>query len=115
MNLVTVKELSAFLKVKPSTLYSWVHNGTIPFIKLNGLLRFDMDEVQEWVKGSKAVSPNIPKSLKKSANPDIDAIVKRAVASVRKGRYDPPMPASGRQGKRETSLNQGPLLDRKED
>ncbi|MDP2735778.1 MAG: helix-turn-helix domain-containing protein, partial [bacterium] len=44
MNLVTIKELSDFLKVKPSTLYSWVHGGTIPFVKLNGLLRFDMDE-----------------------------------------------------------------------
>ncbi|MBZ0220892.1 MAG: helix-turn-helix domain-containing protein [Candidatus Methylomirabilis sp.] len=99
MNLVTIKELSDFLKVKPSTLYSWVHNGTIPFIKLNGLLRFDMDDVQEWVKGSKAMSHNVLKSLRKSSNLDVDAIVKRAVESARQGRYNPP--------KRETSLNQG--------
>lgn len=99
MNLVTIKELSEFLKVKPSTLYSWVHSGTIPFIKLNGLLRFDMDEVQEWVKGSKVASPKAPKSFKKSTNLDIDSIVKRAVESARQGRYNP--------GKRETSLNQG--------
>lgn len=99
MNLVTIKELSEFLKVKPSTLYSWVHNGTIPFIKLNGLLRFDMDEVQEWVKGSKVASPNVPKSFKKSSNLDINAIVKRAVESVRPRRYN--------SGQRETSLNQG--------
>ncbi|HEY4707572.1 MAG TPA: helix-turn-helix domain-containing protein [Thermodesulfobacteriota bacterium] len=100
MNLVTIKELSEFIKVKPSTIYSWVHNGTIPFIKLNGLLRFDMDEVQEWVKkSSKAVPPNIPKSLKKSSNLDIDSIVKRAVESVRPRRYNAV--------KRETSLNQG--------
>jgi len=99
MNLVTIKELSDFLKVKPSTLYSWVHYGTIPFIKLNGLLRFDMDEVVKWVEGSKAVPPKAPKSLKKSSNLDIDSIVKRAVESVRQGRYNP--------AKRETSLDQG--------
>ncbi len=99
MKLVSIKEVSTFLMVKPSTIYSWVHNGTIPFIKLNGLLRFDMDEVQEWVKASKVRSPNVPKSLKKSSNLDVDAIVKRAVESTRKGRYNP--------GQRETSLNQG--------
>ena len=99
MNLITIKELSEFLKVKQSTIYAWVHNGTIPFYKFNGLLRFDMDEVQEWVKGSKATSPNIPKSFKKSSNLDVDAIVKRAVESARPRRYNPV--------KRETSLNQG--------
>lgn len=108
MNLVTIKELSGFLKVKPATLYSWVHNGTIPFIKLNGLLRFDMDEITKWVESSKPVPPNIPRTLKKSANLDIDAIVKRAVESTRPRSYNRP--------KRETSprlilsgasLNQG--------
>lgn len=99
MNLVTIKELSEFLKVKSSTLYSWVHSGTIPFIKLNGLLRFDMDEITKWVESSKPVLPNIPRSLKKTHNMDIDSIVKRAVESVRKGSYNPV--------KRETSLNQG--------
>lgn len=99
MNLVTIKDLSEFLKVKPSTLYSWAHSGTIPFIKLNGLPRFDMDEVQEWIKGSKVASPKAPKSFKKSSNLNVDAIVKRAVESARQGRYNT--------GKRETSLNQG--------
>ncbi len=107
MSLVTVKELSEFLKVKQSTIYAWVHNGNVPFYKLNGLLRFDMDEIMAWVKGSKTVpsKANIP--FKKTLNPDMDAIVERAVASVRPRRYNPP--------KRETSLNQGPLLNRKED
>ncbi len=93
-----LKELSEFLKVKPSTIYSWVHNGTIPFIKLNGLLRFDMDEVQEWVRSS-SKHLEVPKSFKKPSSLDVDAIVKRAVASVRPRSYDHP--------KRETSLNQG--------
>ncbi|OGQ50783.1 MAG: hypothetical protein A3J24_01545 [Deltaproteobacteria bacterium RIFCSPLOWO2_02_FULL_53_8] len=100
MNLVTIKELSGFLKVKPSTIYSWVHNGTIPFIKLNGLLRFDMDEITKWVEGSKPMPSLPPASFKKAANLDINAIVKRAVASTRGRSYDPP--------KRETSPESRP-------
>ncbi|MBI5888925.1 MAG: helix-turn-helix domain-containing protein [Deltaproteobacteria bacterium] len=106
MNLVSIKELSEFLKVKPSTLYSWVHNGTIPFIKLNGLLRFDMDEITKWIENSKPPKP--PASFKKATNLDIDSIVKRAVASLRKGSYDPSTPAFGRRGKRETSPESRP-------
>ena len=100
MNLITIKELSDFLKVKPSTLYSWVHSGTIPFIKLNGLLRFDMDEIMEWVKSSKITRQKMDIPLKKATNLDIDSIVKRAVASTRKGSYNP--------SKRETSPESRP-------
>ena len=100
MNLITIKELSDFLKVKPSTVYSWVHNGTIPFIKLNGLLRFDMNEITEWVENSKPKPPKPPASFKQTANLDIDSIVKRAVASTRKGSYNP--------SKRETSPESRP-------
>ena len=76
-----------------------VHNGSIPFYKLNGLLRFDMDEVQAWVKSSKSVPQKAEISLKKAANTDINSIVKNAVESVRGRSYNPV--------KRETSLNQG--------
>jgi len=100
MNFVTVKELSEFLKVKQSTLYSWVHSGTVPYYKLNGLLRFDMDDVMEWVKSSKASPPKADIPVKKTSNLDIDSIVKRAVESTRKGSYNPP--------KRETSPESRP-------
>ena len=46
MALVTIKDVSAYLTVKESTLYSWVHNGSIPFHRLNGLIRFDMEEIK---------------------------------------------------------------------
>ncbi|MBI5561680.1 MAG: helix-turn-helix domain-containing protein [Deltaproteobacteria bacterium] len=65
MNLVSIKELSDFLKVKPSTIYSWVHSGTIPFIKLNGLLRFDIGEITKWVENSKPKPPRLRLLLKK--------------------------------------------------
>lgn len=53
MKLLSVKEISEELSVKESTLYSWVSNGKIPFVRLHGLLRFDAVEVEEWVKSNK--------------------------------------------------------------
>ncbi|MBM2838740.1 MAG: putative IIA-like nitrogen-regulatory protein PtsN [Deltaproteobacteria bacterium] len=52
MQIATLKEVSLFLKVKESTLYSWAEKGCIPASKLNGLWRFDMDEIREWFRNS---------------------------------------------------------------
>lgn len=99
MKLATIKEVSEFLNVKKTTLYSWVHSGSIPFYKLNGLVRFNMDEITEWVKSSRPIPPKVNISLKRTDNLDVDSIVKRAVESVRGKSYNP--------SKRETSLSQG--------
>jgi len=88
MEFVTIRDISKYLKVKESTLYSWVHNGSIPFYKLNGLLRFDMDEIGTWVKASKQISSNTRIKLKKPANQDIDRILKKAIDSVKGNRYN---------------------------
>lgn len=99
MELVTIKEVSKFLKVKESTLYSWVHNGSIPSYKLNGLLRFELDEVREWVKNSKPISNKVLISHKKSKDSDLNGLIKRAIDDVTGKRYNP--------SKRESNLNQG--------
>jgi len=59
MNLLTIKELSQLLNVKQSKLYLWVYNGSIPSYKLNGLVRFDMEEIEKWIKDSKLVSVSV--------------------------------------------------------
>ena len=84
MALVTIKELSAHLTVKESTLYSWVHNGTIPFHRLNGLIRFDMQEIESWVNASRPVSTDSIGSLKKKSGPqEIERIVRKSIDSVK--------------------------------
>ena len=51
--LLTVKELSSFLGVCPSTIYRWVENQEIPHIKRNGLgIRFHKEAIDEWLKKS---------------------------------------------------------------
>lgn len=88
MKLITIDELSEYLKIKQSTLYSWASSSMIPSYKLNGVLRFDKDEIEEWVKKNK-VEPFNPKQRIKlsdmqNKNVDINGIVKRAISEVKK-------------------------------
>lgn len=53
MQILTVKQVSEMLQVKPSTLYAWAEQGKIPSLKMNGLLRFEESEIVLWVKGCK--------------------------------------------------------------
>ena len=98
MKLVTIKEISEYLKVKESTLYSWVHNGIMPFYKLNGILRFDMNEIVAWVRASKPSAPEPIMELTRPQTKDINQLAKRAIEEVKRNGYNP--------SKRETSLNQ---------
>ncbi len=53
MEIVTVKEVAEFLRVKEKTVYQWAEMGQIPSLKINGSLRFDLDEIKAWVAGCK--------------------------------------------------------------
>ena len=48
--LLNIKELSEYLNVSPHTIYSWVSRHRIPHVKLNGVLRFKLESIEEWVK-----------------------------------------------------------------
>ena len=53
MKLLTVQEVSEIIKAKPKTIYQWAELGQIPSIKMQGALRFDLDDIMEWVKSCK--------------------------------------------------------------
>ncbi len=101
----TVKEVSEYLNVKRSTLYSWVRNGIIPTRKLGISLRFDPTEVMEIVEASRVIPANVLTLRTKSTkNLDIDAIVNKAIEGTNGSRYTPSKrktrPRSGSQGRR---------------
>lgn len=56
MKLLSVNDIASMLNVKPSTLYQWAELGQIPCIKLNGCLRFDLDDIMKWIKSCKKES-----------------------------------------------------------
>ena len=43
--LMTAKQVSELIEVKPSTIYQWVHEGLIPYVKLGKCVRFKKDEL----------------------------------------------------------------------
>jgi len=88
MKMVTVKEVSDLLMVKISTVYSWVHNGSIPFHKLNGLVRFDLDEIEAWIRSSKPVAASLA-LVPTVTGPGLDRIIKKAIDSVKGKGYNP--------------------------
>jgi excisionase family DNA binding protein len=53
MKLLTVKETSDILNVKGKTIYQWAEMNQIPHIKLNGCLRFDINDIQQWIQSCK--------------------------------------------------------------
>jgi len=48
--LIRPDELAKTLGVAQVTVYSWVRRGVIPCYKLEGVVRFDTDEISEWLK-----------------------------------------------------------------
>ncbi|OLE54208.1 MAG: hypothetical protein AUG51_09460 [Acidobacteria bacterium 13_1_20CM_3_53_8] len=47
---LTVEELAAWLRCKPRTIYNRVHQKRIPYLKNGKFLRFDPEEIRQWMK-----------------------------------------------------------------
>ena len=53
-SLLTVRELSSFLNLHPNTIYKWKDRGKIPCVNINGKIRFDKAEVDEFIEKNKS-------------------------------------------------------------
>lgn len=80
--LLTVKDLSAWLNMKPSTLYLWAAQGKIPCQKIHGLIRFDPDAITAWLCSFEpSQAPAIP-PLGKHPHLDVDQVIEAAKRAV---------------------------------
>jgi excisionase family DNA binding protein len=48
--LVTVNDAARYLAVSVSTLYGWVYQRRIPFVKVGRALRFEMSDLDNFVE-----------------------------------------------------------------
>jgi excisionase family DNA binding protein len=48
--LMTIEDLSGYLKVTRRTIYDWLKNNKIPAIKLVGQWRFKKEKIDEWLE-----------------------------------------------------------------
>jgi excisionase family DNA binding protein len=51
--LITIQEAAKFLSVSKSTLYGWVWQRRIPFVKVGRSLRFELAELQKFVQSNR--------------------------------------------------------------
>jgi len=45
-----INEFAEYLGVQKGTLYVWVCHRKIPFLKVGKLVKFDLKEIEEWLK-----------------------------------------------------------------
>ena len=48
--LIDINELSRYLGIKVHTLYTWVSQKRIPYVKCGRLTKFDLYIINEWIK-----------------------------------------------------------------
>ncbi len=83
----TVKKLSDVLCVKEPTLYLWVKQNKIPYIRMHSLIRFDPEAIAAWLTTFPNLRRSLPSNLStRTDRSDIDTIIARV---TREG-YTPP-------------------------
>lgn len=60
----SITELSEYLNISKNTIYSWVSRKKIPHLKISGTLRFDMRDIDKWLKEKKVEVSDIDKKDK---------------------------------------------------
>ena len=49
-DVMTIKEISSYLKLKEKTVYALAGKGKIPSFKAGGALRFRKSKIEKWIK-----------------------------------------------------------------
>jgi len=99
---LNVKEVSAYLALKTSTIYSMVEKRKIPCYRIGRKIRFKKSVIDQWMEQQKQevveirVEANkIFKSIEKKGNLDVNRIVKKTIEDVRGRRYNSPQEKPG--------------------
>ncbi len=51
-HLLGLEELSGYLGIKKATLYVWVCQKKIPYVKVGRLVKFDSRKIEKWLEES---------------------------------------------------------------
>jgi excisionase family DNA binding protein len=93
---MTAAEVAAWLRVGLSTLYGWTASGRIPYVKFNGVVRFQRNQLTGWMQQhttrpsvssdnvSERISGARPRPLTHRTMVDAAARVRRRLLSTKK-------------------------------
>ena len=91
---LTIKDVSQWLQIRPSTLYAWVGQGKIPAFKIHGMIRFQRDVIERWMQAFRTDQEETPSEAGPVPRPeptrrrrrhgaeDVDALIARANAEA---------------------------------
>ena len=91
---LTILDVSAYLNIKPTTLYGKIGAGEIPHYKIGRLIRFKQEEIDQWLelqkRGGVVEKRNIRGFVAKGKGRQghIDRLIQRAVDDVNHGAYN---------------------------
>jgi excisionase family DNA binding protein len=85
MTLLTVKDMATRLQVKEKTIYAWASQHKIPCVKVNGVIRFDAREIEQWLqKCHVPIGPPrmLAKNRRKGSATSVDHLIESAKRAV---------------------------------
>ena len=50
---IGIKELAEYLGIRINTIYMWTYQKKLPYFKIGKLVKFDLGEIDTWLKGKK--------------------------------------------------------------
>ena len=56
--LINVRQLSESTGLSVFTLYSWINQKRIPYVKVGRLVRFDPKKIEKWIEGKTVEEKN---------------------------------------------------------
>jgi excisionase family DNA binding protein len=93
---LNIKDLSDYLSMRKSTLYSMVESKEIPFFRFGRLIRFKKEEIDMWIENhrEKTIDPaekgrEIFRRVK-NTRMDIERVVKKTIEDVKDSGYNLP-------------------------
>lgn len=92
---LTIDELSEYLSIKRSGLYSIVESGELPHYRIGRRIRFKRDDVNQWIESHKRQGIDVNKKAKVTLRPtdkpktDVDRLVKKSIEDVKEILYTP--------------------------
>jgi excisionase family DNA binding protein len=80
--LLSVKELSEYLGLSINTIYSWVSQRKLPYVKVGRLTKFDLMQIDRWIGENTKIEHNkgIKKKIVLSGSPT-EKIFKKALTN----------------------------------
>lgn len=96
---LTVKDLSQALQIKPSTLYAWAAQGKIPVVKIHGLIRFQPEDIDAWLKSFRMQEPQLLTMHARHDAGSLEALIARAKREAYNSPHGETRPKSSLTGK----------------